>query len=137
MGKILRLQRNGGEWNISEDEYRMIELAIEEDRAFVRLNDEKGQAILIRVATIDYVGEKPKRAFWHGYPLEADGKSFFRDGHKVVLEPHNFSEIVYLGDVPAVGASSIESPKEEGVSKYGIELTNKMRVSGKIYGDSK
>ena len=39
--------------------------------------------------------EPETEAFWNGYPLSKDSKSFMRDGQRTYLEPANFKEIEY------------------------------------------
>lgn len=49
----------------------------------------------IRPKSIIAITEPETEAFWNGYPLSKDGKSFMRDGQRVYLDPANFKEIEY------------------------------------------
>ncbi len=48
--------------------------------------------------TIAAICDIPKVAYWGGFKLNEDGKSFFRDGRRIYLEPESFKEIEYLDD---------------------------------------
>lgn len=50
---------------------------------------------LINPSMVEMISEPETEAFWGGYPLSKDGKSFMRDGERIYLESHNFKEIEY------------------------------------------
>jgi hypothetical protein len=52
----------------------------------------------VNPSSIEYIGPPPKIPCWQGYPLNKDGRSFWREGALVKLDPDNFNEIEYLPD---------------------------------------
>lgn len=50
---------------------------------------------LINPSMVESISEPETEAFWGGYPLSKDGKSFMREGKRIFLEPQNFEEIIY------------------------------------------
>lgn len=49
-------------------------------------------------STIAAIIDPPKVPYWGGYRVCEDGKSFFREGVRVYLEPLHIAEIKYLDD---------------------------------------
>lgn len=49
----------------------------------------------VKAKSVIAIVEPETEAFWGGYPLSKDGKSFMRDGQRIYLEQQNFKEIEY------------------------------------------
>jgi hypothetical protein len=62
-------------------------------------------------STIAAVIDPPKIPYWGGYKINEDGKSFFRDGKRVYLEPENYQEIKYLEDPKYLNFKMLENAK--------------------------
>lgn len=81
------------EFIVEDDEAKNIVLAFGK-QTLVQLRS----GAYLNPTTIAAIIDPPKIAFWGGYRVCDDGKSFFRDGIRVYLEPKDFDEIKYIDD---------------------------------------
>ena len=79
-----------------------LEFLVEDDEAENVARNYKSKT-LIKLRSGDYIAssgieaitESETEAFWSGYPLSKDGKSFMRDGERIYLESQHLKEIEY------------------------------------------
>lgn len=125
------------EFIVNNDEAENIKTVLRNGRKeFIELRN----GDLINPSMVEMISEPETEAFWDGYPLSKDGKSFMRDGERIYLEPHNFKEIEYrlhpkYGVDGKVERKRIEEPNEQLDSGYRDmrnELVGKMSIGNEI-----
>lgn len=120
------------EYPLEDHEVDLVKNAINSESKFIELKT----GDMINVKSISGIVDCKTTKYWCGYKLSKDGNSFVRDGMRVYLEPHNYSEVKeipihqqQIEQPPRIREGEILTPK---TNPKGLAKLNKIKKKWRL-----